>query len=156
MTSIYRCSPSKRSKSARGGGAGGSSGTGGRGGGGPGAWTLAGEEPQLGNPNWACAGHIFAKNIRTSMLSLSICSISTASTAKHSAISLVQSRKPSMCRSEYMSKVCTYNMHAASGLFSWRMELLASACWSMYYICHSVQLPATTTRSALYVCTGTC
>ena len=65
----YRCSPFKRSKSAGGGGAGGSSGTGGGGGEGPGAWTLMGEEPQLGNTNWACpkhkvcAGQITSQNI---------------------------------------------------------------------------------------------
>ena len=74
MTSIYRCKPSKRSKSAGDGGAGGSGGTGG---GGPSAWTLVGEESQLGNPNWACpkhkvcAGHILAKYVGTSVLSLS-------------------------------------------------------------------------------------
>ena len=53
MTPIYRSSQSKRSKSAGGGGSGGSSGTGSGGGGGPGAWTLTGEEPKPGNPNWS-------------------------------------------------------------------------------------------------------
>ena len=49
------------------------------------------------------------------------------STAQHSAITPVQSSKPSTCRSEYISKqVCKY-MHATSGLFSWSMELLAFA-----------------------------
>ena len=63
-------SPSKRSKSAGSGGAGGSSGTSGGSGGGPGEWTLVGEDPQLGNPNWACpkhkvcAGHTLTKYIR--------------------------------------------------------------------------------------------
>ena len=47
------------------------------------------------------------------------------STAQHSAITPAQSSKPSTCQSENVSKeVCTY-IHAAFGLFSWSMELLA-------------------------------
>ena len=84
----------------------------------------------------------------TSMLSLSITTASTAkySTAQHStsAVTPAQSSKPSTCRSEDVSRVCTY-MHAASGLFSWSMELLAFAsrllhrkCWTIYLLHLSV------------------
>ena len=49
------------------------------------------------------------------------------STAQHSVTTPAQSSKPSTCRSGYLSKeVCTY-MRAASGLFSWSIELLAFA-----------------------------
>ena len=49
------------------------------------------------------------------------------STAKHSATPPAQGSKPSSCRSEYVQKnACTY-MHAASRLFSWSVELVASA-----------------------------
>ena len=75
-----------------------------------------------------------------------LCSSSTASTSKHSAITLAQSSKPSTCRSEYIQvskealvciiRIC--NMHAASGLFSWRWSFwhfqvacLHLKCWSI-------------------------
>ena len=134
MTSIYRCSRSKRSKMGGGGGAGGSSGTGGGGGGGSGAWMLVGEEPQLCNPNCACAGHIHPRKIYSyeCVVEYAHQQYREHSTAQHStdsAITLEQSSKPSMCRSEYISKeesnVRTFNMHAA--LFSRSMELLAFA-----------------------------
>ena len=93
---------------------------------------LWGKNPSCAIPTVPVLGtSILAKYIRTSVL-LNMHISSTASTAQHStdsAITLEQSSKPSMCRSEYISKeesnVRTFNMHAA--LFSRSMELLAFA-----------------------------
>ena len=78
MTSIYRSSPAKRSKPAgsRGGATGGG---GGAGGGSAGAWTLVGEEPQQGNPDWpcpkhkSCGGYILAKTRKGSTSKYGVC-----------------------------------------------------------------------------------
>ena len=82
MTSIYRYSPSKRSKP---GGAG-SGGTGGGGGGGAGTWTLIGEE-RTGNLSWVCprhkpcGGHILAKTRKGSTSLYGICDTRRADNA---------------------------------------------------------------------------
>ena len=134
MTSIYNCAPSKRSMSAGGGGAGGSSGTGGGGGGGPGAWTLVGEEPQLGNPNWdcpkhkVCTGHMLGKYILTSMSSLSIYSSSTTSTAQQSTAQSPLHKAANQVRADQSTfiKPSMYVQHACGvRVVSWSMELFA-------------------------------
>ena len=68
---------------------------------------------------------------------------STTSIAQHSAITPAQSSKPSKCGSEYISReACTY-MHAAPGLFSWGIELLAFAShlFASKMLHHLVYLP---------------
>ena len=73
-----------------------------------------------------CTG-IQQQQYSSSMYKYVVESRAPQSTTQHSsAITPAQrSKQPSTCRSEYVSKVCSY-MHA-SRLFSWSMELLAVA-----------------------------
>ena len=71
MTSIYRTSPSKRSKSV-------GAGTGGGGGGGAGSWTVVGDH-NTGSPKWVCprhktcGGHILARTRNGSSSQYGVC-----------------------------------------------------------------------------------
>lgn len=73
MSSIYRSSPSKRSKAGVG-----SPASGGAGGGGSGSWTLLGPEPLHGNPDWpcprkGCKGFLVARTRKNSNSQYGIC-----------------------------------------------------------------------------------
>lgn len=79
MSSIYRSSPSKRSKPVGGAPGTGGGGSGGGGGGGGGGWTVVGGEPQQGNPLWPCPtkkdcrGLILSKTRKNSSSTYGVC-----------------------------------------------------------------------------------